>query len=79
MSATTAIQQLRETIAAYNDAWNSHDVERIGSIHAPDMVFENHTAGHGRDPVRAREGQAQGCLLRLGLDPAPGRAALAPL
>jgi steroid delta-isomerase-like uncharacterized protein len=31
-------------IAAYNDAWNEHDVERIGSMHAPDMVFENHTA-----------------------------------
>jgi steroid delta-isomerase-like uncharacterized protein len=41
----TAIEQLRETIAAYNDAWNAHDVDRIGSMHAPDMVFENHTAG----------------------------------
>jgi steroid delta-isomerase-like uncharacterized protein len=41
----TAIQRLRETIAAYNDAWNAHDVDRIGSMHAPDMVFENHTAG----------------------------------
>jgi steroid delta-isomerase-like uncharacterized protein len=37
--------QLHETIAAYNDAWNAHDVQRIGSMHAPDMVFENHTAG----------------------------------
>ena len=43
MSSTT--EQLHETIAAYNDAWNTHDVERIGSMHAPDMVFENHTAG----------------------------------
>jgi steroid delta-isomerase-like uncharacterized protein len=41
----SALQQLRETIAAYNDAWNAHDVDRIGSMHAPDMVFENHTAG----------------------------------
>ena len=41
----TAIQELRNTIAAYNDAWNAHDVDRIGSMHAPDMVFENHTAG----------------------------------
>jgi steroid delta-isomerase-like uncharacterized protein len=40
-----AIDQLGQTIAAYNDAWNAHDVERIGSMHAPDMVFENHTAG----------------------------------
>lgn len=41
----TATHQLQETIAAYNDAWNAHDVARIGSMHAPDMVFENHTAG----------------------------------
>jgi steroid delta-isomerase-like uncharacterized protein len=43
MSSTT--DNLHETIAAYNDAWNTHDLDRIGSMHAPDMVFENHTAG----------------------------------
>jgi steroid delta-isomerase-like uncharacterized protein len=43
MSSST--EQLRDTIAAYNDAWNAHDVDLIGSMHAPDMVFENHTAG----------------------------------
>ncbi len=42
---SAAAQDLGKTIAAYNDAWNAHDVERIGSMHAPDMVFENHTAG----------------------------------
>jgi steroid delta-isomerase-like uncharacterized protein len=42
---TTSSEQLSETIAAYNEAWNAHDVERIGSMHAPDIVFENHTAG----------------------------------
>jgi steroid delta-isomerase-like uncharacterized protein len=42
---SSATEQLRETIAAYNDAWNAHDVTRIASMHAPDMVFENHTAG----------------------------------
>ncbi len=42
MSAADGLQQ---TIDAYNDAWNAHDVARIGSMHAPDMVFENHTAG----------------------------------
>ena len=42
---TAATDQLSEIIAAYNEAWNAHDVERIGSMHAPDMVFENHTAG----------------------------------
>jgi len=40
-----ATEALRETIDAYNDAWNDHDVERIATMHAPDMVFENHTAG----------------------------------
>ncbi len=38
-------EDLHATIAAYNDAWNAHDVAQIGSMHAPDMVFENHTAG----------------------------------
>jgi steroid delta-isomerase-like uncharacterized protein len=42
---SVASEQLSETIAAYNDAWNAHDVARIASMHAPDMVFENHTAG----------------------------------
>ena len=42
---TTATDELHAIIAAYNDAWNAHDVARIGSMHAPDIVFENHTAG----------------------------------
>jgi len=42
---TTYAQQLHDTIAAYNEAWNAHDVERIRALHAPNMVFENHTAG----------------------------------
>ena len=41
----TTYEQLEDVIAAYNDAWNAHDVERIRSLHAPDMVFDNHTAG----------------------------------
>ena len=36
---------LASAIAVYNEAWNAHDVERIATMHAPDMVFENHTAG----------------------------------
>jgi steroid delta-isomerase-like uncharacterized protein len=51
MSSTT--DQLRETIDAYNDAWNTHDVERIRSMHAPDMVFENHTAGERAEGEQA--------------------------
>jgi steroid delta-isomerase-like uncharacterized protein len=36
---------LRAAIDRYNDAWNRHDVDAIVAMHAPDMVFENHTAG----------------------------------
>lgn len=52
---STETEQLHETIAAYNDAWNAHDVERIRAMHTPDMVFENHTAGEraeGEDALR---------------------------
>jgi steroid delta-isomerase-like uncharacterized protein len=41
----TTTEQLHAAIAEYNDAWNAHDVERIRSLHAPGMIFENHTAG----------------------------------
>jgi steroid delta-isomerase-like uncharacterized protein len=44
---------LAETIAAYNEAWNAHDVERIGSMHAPGMVFESHTAGERAEGEQA--------------------------
>jgi len=37
-------QSLEEAIGRYNDAWNAHDLDAIMSMHAPDMVFENHTA-----------------------------------
>jgi ketosteroid isomerase-like protein len=37
--------KLEETIARYNDAWNAHDLDAILALHAPGMVFENHTAG----------------------------------
>jgi steroid delta-isomerase-like uncharacterized protein len=36
---------LAGTIERYNDAWNRHDVDAVVALHAPDMVFENHTAG----------------------------------
>ncbi|HEX3512339.1 MAG TPA: nuclear transport factor 2 family protein [Solirubrobacteraceae bacterium] len=46
MSAPTSSgHDLREAIDRYNDAWNRHDVEAIVALHAPGMVFENHTAG----------------------------------
>ena len=49
-SATT----LEQTIGAYNDAWNAHDLDAIMSMHAPDMVFENHTAGESATGEEAR-------------------------
>jgi len=36
---------LRAAIGRYNDAWNAHDLDAIMALHAPGMVFENHTAG----------------------------------
>ena len=36
---------LEATIERYNAAWNSHDVDAIVALHAPGMVFANHTAG----------------------------------
>jgi steroid delta-isomerase-like uncharacterized protein len=53
VSVSPNAEQLRETIDAYNDAWNAHDVERIGSMHAPEMVFENHTAGERAQGAQA--------------------------
>jgi steroid delta-isomerase-like uncharacterized protein len=36
---------LRAAIDHYNDAWNRHDLDAIVALHAPGVVFENHTAG----------------------------------
>ena len=45
MGSADGIDALTETIGRYNDAWNDHDVDAIVAMHAPDMVFANHTAG----------------------------------
>ena len=42
---TDSAVALEQMIERYNEAWNAHDVEAIVAFHAPDMVFENHTAG----------------------------------
>ena len=52
---STAAARLEDVIAAYNAAWNAHDVEAIGALHAPDMVFENHTAGERAEGAEALE------------------------
>jgi steroid delta-isomerase-like uncharacterized protein len=45
----------QELIDRYNEAWNNHDVDAIVSMHAPDFVFENHTAGERAEGEAARE------------------------
>ncbi len=55
MSATAAVHPLREVIDRYNDAWNRHDLDAIVALHAPDMVFENHTAGERAEGEAVRE------------------------
>ena len=42
-------QSLEDAIGRYNEAWNAHDLDAIVSMHAPDMVFENHTAGESAE------------------------------
>ena len=46
---------LEETIARYNEAWNAHDLDAIMAMHAPDMVFENHTASERAEGEAVRE------------------------
>jgi steroid delta-isomerase-like uncharacterized protein len=40
-----SIDSLTAAIGRYNDAWNGQDLDAIMAMHAPDMVFANHTAG----------------------------------
>ena len=36
--------ELEQLITRYDAAWNDHDLDTILALHAPGMVFENHTA-----------------------------------
>jgi steroid delta-isomerase-like uncharacterized protein len=47
-------EALRTAIDRYNAAWNEHDLEAIMAMHAPDMVFDNHTAGESAEGEAAR-------------------------
>jgi len=55
VSAAAEIERLRTVIERYNAAWNEHDVDAIVSFHAPEMVFENHTAGELAEGAAVRE------------------------
>jgi uncharacterized protein (TIGR02246 family) len=53
---TLSAVDVRGLIERYNDAWNRHDLDAIASMHHPDVVFQNHTAGEraeGAEAVRA--------------------------
>jgi steroid delta-isomerase-like uncharacterized protein len=51
-------EALQQAIERYNEAWNDHDLDAIMAMHAPDMVFDNHTAGEAAEgeAVRAHIG-----------------------
>ena len=55
MTGPDSPEALREAIARYNDAWNAHDLDAIMAMHAPDMVFENHTAGESAQGEEVRD------------------------
>ena len=55
MSDNDSPAALDETIERYNEAWNAHDLDAIMGMHAPDMVFENHTAGESAQGEEVRE------------------------
>jgi steroid delta-isomerase-like uncharacterized protein len=55
MGAADAVENLTEAIGRYNDAWNSQDLDAIVAMHAPDMVFANHTAGESATGEDVRE------------------------
>jgi steroid delta-isomerase-like uncharacterized protein len=48
-------QALHEAIARYNAAWNAQDLDAIVAMHAPDMVFANHTAGESATGAEVRD------------------------
>lgn len=56
--ALDSADALAVAIDRYNAAWNAHDLDAIMAMHAPDMVFHNHTAGESAEgeAVRAHIG-----------------------
>ena len=54
MTEKDSPESLEEAIGRYNDAWNAHDLDAIMAMHAPDMVFHNHTAGESAEGEEVR-------------------------
>ena len=55
MSGPDSAAELERTIERYNDAWNAHDLDTIVALHAPGMVFENHTVGERAEGDAVRD------------------------
>ncbi len=54
-TAKDSAEALGTAIERYNEAWNEHDLDAIVAMHAPDMVFENHTAGEAATGAEVRD------------------------
>jgi steroid delta-isomerase-like uncharacterized protein len=54
VSEDNGIEALSEAIGRYNEAWNAQDLAAIVAMHAPDMVFANHTAGESASGEEVR-------------------------
>jgi steroid delta-isomerase-like uncharacterized protein len=54
VSQSDGIEALTATIGRYNEAWNSQDLDAIVAMHAPGMVFANHTAGESASGEEVR-------------------------
>ena len=48
-------EAVHQALDAYNAAWNAHDLDAIMALHAPGMVFDNHTAGESATGPEVRE------------------------
>ena len=55
MTNNDSAGELKAAIGRYNEAWNAHDLDAIMAMHAPDMVFENHTAGESAEGDAVRD------------------------
>jgi steroid delta-isomerase-like uncharacterized protein len=55
MSENDGIEALTEAIGRYNESWNAQDLDAIVAMHAPDMVFANHTAGESAGGAEVRD------------------------
>ncbi|MGZ5312728.1 MAG: ester cyclase [Solirubrobacterales bacterium] len=55
MSEADSAKALEDVIGRYNEAWNAHDLDAIMAMHAPDMVFANHTAGESASGDEVRD------------------------